>query len=305
MTAPAEAGASVRRRWRAQPLPLVAAGLAMAGMLVLLYPAVAAWFSQYDQSRLVDVYTARVAEGLDPTATERLALARAYNDALLSGAALAAGERVPTGEGTSEDETLDYWSMLRAEPLEVMARLRIPTIDVDLPVYHGTSDTTLERGVGHLQGTSLPIGGAGTHAVLTAHRGLASATMFTNLDRVAVGDAVTIEVLGEVLRYEVRSTTVVAPDRTESLRPIRGRDLLTLVTCTPLGINTDRILVTAERVLPTPVSDLDSAGTSPNIPGFPWWAIALGAGTLIVAGYVWHAGIPRAGRVGHRPGGRG
>ena len=144
--------------------------------------------------------------------------------------------------------------------------------------------------MGHLEGTSLPVGGVGTRAVITGHRGLANATMFTNLDKVGEGDTFTIEVFGEVLTYRVAQTKVVEPEQTEELRADPDRDLVTLVTCTPLGINTHRILVTGERI-PTP--DQDTApGERPDVPRFPWWAVALGIGVVLDAIYVWRAGYP-------------
>ncbi|WP_372457104.1 class C sortase [Microbacterium allomyrinae] len=177
--------------------------------------------------------------------------------------------------------------MLRADETGLMARIKIPSIGVDLPISHGTSDATLAKGVGHLEGTALPVGGASTHSVLTGHRGLADAELFTNLDRVVVGDTFTIETFGEVLTYEVTETQVVSPDQTETLYPQRGVDLVTLVTCTPLGINTHRILVTGERILPTPVRDLDAAGQRPDIPGFPWWALGASGAVVVAGAYVW------------------
>lgn len=163
-------------------------------------------------------------------------------------------------------------------------------IDVDLPIYHGTSDVTLLRGIGHLEGTALPVGGNGTHAVLTGHRGLAESELFTHLDRLAVGDTFTIEVFGQVLTYRVGETKVVDPSDTETLYPVRGKDLVTLVTCTPLGINSQRILVTGERVTPTPARDLAHAGARPDIPGFPWWVVVIGAAVAVLTLYVWWMG---------------
>jgi sortase A len=276
-------------------------------MLVLVYPTAAAWFSQYDQSRLIETRASEVADGdVSPSIAQQLAEAHEYNDLLSAGALLQANANVPTGAGTSEGGQLDYDSLL-ADPTGVMARLRIPAIDVDLPIYHGTSDATLLKGVGHLEGTSLPVGGEGTHSVLTGHRGLASATLFTNLDKVKEGDTFTIEVLDQVLTYQVIRTQVVDPSDTASLRATAGEDLVTLVTCTPLGINSQRILVTGERITPTPQEDLDAAGSVPDIPGFPWWAAALAAGVVLVGVFVWRAGYPRtprrAGRTAARPGG--
>lgn len=273
-------------------MPIFAASLAWIGLIVFLFPGFSAWMTQLDQSRLVTDYAQQVESGLDPTAEQQLSLAHAYNRALDSGAFLEAGERLPTGAGTSAEAALDYWKILRADPLDVMARLRIPAIEVDLPIYHGTSDPTLERGVGHLEGTSLPVGGEGTHSVLTAHRGLATATMFTDLNKVKQGDKFTIEVLGEVLSYKVIDTRVVDPDEREALRTIEGEDLVTLVTCTPLGINTQRILVTGERITPTPIADIEQAGQESDVPGFPWWAFGFGAGTLLIGIYVWNSGRP-------------
>ena len=167
-----------------------------------------------------------------------------------------------------------------------MGRIQIPSINVDLPIYHGAADKTLLEGIGHLEGTALPVGGAGTHAVLTGHRGLASATMFTNLNRVKVGDEFTVSSFGEVLTYRVFRTQVVDPDQTRSLAPVAGKDLVTLVTCTPLGINSQRIFVTGIRVTPTSEQAQRSATSKPDIPGFPWWAPVLLAVIVLDAAYV-------------------
>lgn len=278
-------------------LPFIAAMLAWVGMLIGLYPTVASWFSQYDQSRVVDTYSSEATSPrLSPSVSEQLREANEYNTALSSGAQLEANHRLPTGEGSSTDSSLDYSSILKVDDTGVMGRIKIPSIDVDLPIYHGTSDEVLLKGIGHLEGTSLPVGGVGTHTVLTGHRGLASATMFTNLDKVGVGDTFTVEVLDQVLTYRVASTKVVDPDQTEALRPAEGKDLASLVTCTPLGINSQRILVTGERITPTPQKDLDAAGQAPDIPGFPWWTLLLAGGTVVAAVYVWRAGYsPEAG----------
>ena len=173
-----------------------------------------------------------------------------------------------------------------------MARLKVPAADIDLPIYHGTDDETLLRGLGHLEGTSLPVGGQGQRTVVTGHRGLAEARMFTDLDKVQVGDTFTFEVFGEVLTYRVFDKKVVNPEETEALRSEPGRDLATLVTCTPLGINTHRILVTGERVYPTPQRDIDAAGAAPDIPGFPWWALGLLGGVSLIGLYIWRSGYP-------------
>ncbi|SPF69053.1 Sortase domain [Propionibacterium ruminifibrarum] len=287
-----------RRGWRLSRFSLLAALLAFAGMLVFVYPTAASWISQYNQSKAVTGYTDNVAT-VQPEAAVQLDRARAYNEALNAGAQLEAGLNVPTGDGTSTDDSLDYDAMLTANDEGLMARLKIDAIDLDLPVYHGTSDETLLKGLGHLKGTSLPIGGEGTHAVITGHRGLAQAEMFTDLNKVTVGDRFVIEVFGEVLTYQVSDTQVVEPTDTQTLSVQPGRDLVTLVTCTPLGINTHRILVTGERVEPTPAEDVAAAGAPPEIPRFPWWAVALAAGTVLLGVYVWRSGLtdhPRGGK---------
>lgn len=278
-------------RWRMPWATFGVVLIAFAGMLVLLYPSGAAWYSQYQQSRLIEQVDDVVAAGPSDSLAQELERARAYNDALVGGATVSSASRLPQSEGEVTGD-FDYRSLLKASDSGIMGRLKIPSISVDLPIYHGTDDETLSRGVGHLEGTALPIGGPSTHSVLTAHRGLPSAELFNNLDRVKVGDRFVVEVFGEVLTYRVTDTRVVEPDETESLYPVRGKDLVTLVTCTPLGINSHRILVTGERVTPTPPADIRQAGKAPDIPGFPWWAVGLGAGTAALALYIWYAGRP-------------
>ncbi|MBD8023758.1 class C sortase [Microbacterium sp. Sa1CUA4] len=268
-------------------MPWASLGIALGfvlGVAVLLYPSAAGWFTQYQQSLRIDHYSSTVRELAPAARHEAITDAVAFNSALVGGSSVvAAGERKPLAEGEVDAH---YDSLLRADDTGLMARIKIPAIDADLPIYHGTSDEVLARGIGHLEGTALPVGGDSTHSVLTGHRGLADAELFTNLDRVAVGDTFTVEVFGEVLTYQVIETKVVKPDETETLYPHRGQDLVTLVTCTPLGINSHRILVTAERILPTPPRDLDAAGERPEVPGFPWWALGLGGGIVVAAAYV-------------------
>lgn len=279
------------RRWRL-PVPALAIALVLvAGAALLLYPATAGWFNQYDQSQRIDTYSNDVADLGAETLRQRLAEARAYNSELVGGgASIAADERLPLAERA--DQPGEYDEVLDADGEGLMARLKIPSIALDLPISHGTEEDVLEHGVGHLEGTALPVGGASTHSVLTAHRGLATSELFTHLDQVVEGDTFTIEVFGEVLTYRVRETSVVEPSETESLVPQEGVDLITLVTCTPLGINSHRILVTGERVIPTPQADLDASGRSPEIPTFPWWAVGAGGVVLVAGTFVWWSGRP-------------
>ncbi|MGW9020648.1 class C sortase [Leucobacter chromiiresistens] len=278
------------RRWRAPIAPLIIALVALIGLTILVYPTAAAWFAQREQSRLLGE-AGEVTDAHAERNAASIAQAREYNDALRAGARIEANERLPLGGGEIADDALDYRAVLDDDATGVMTRVRIPRIDVDLPTFHGTSDETLLRGLGHLEGTSLPVGGAGTHAVITGHRGLADARMFTDLDRVRVDDTLTLTTFGEVLAYRVVSTTVVDPDQTESLQAQEGRDLVTLVTCTPLGINSQRILVTAERIYPTPKADREAGLADPHASDAPWWAAILGGGALIAGVYVWRSGI--------------
>ena len=199
------------QKWRLSWLSLLTALLATVGMGLFSYPSVAAWISQYNQSQIVHDYEEQVSHA-KPEASDQVKQAHAYNQALSVGAVLEANTNVPTGDGTSSDETLRYNRILDANGAGLMARLRIPKIDLDLPIYHGTSEETLLAGLGHLEGTSLPVGGDSTRSVVTGHRGLANATMFTNLDQVEVGDTFVMEVFGEVLTYRVFDKQVVEPE---------------------------------------------------------------------------------------------
>src|SRR5690625_1490874 len=252
-----------------------------AGAMLILYPPTASWFAQYNQSRIVENTSAFTQAGAPSWLDSELQRARDYNEALAVGESiLSPDSNVPTAEGSSRG-IYDYDDLLNATGDGVMGRLRIPAITVDLPIYHGTTDAVLTRGVGHLEGTSLPVGGVSQHSVLTAHRGLPSAELFNNLHKLAVGDTFTVEVFGETLTYRVMLTQTILPDQTQSLIPMEGSDLMTLVTCTPLGVNSHRYLVTGERVMPTPIGDVNAAGAVPEIPGFPWWAVGVSAAVIV------------------------
>lgn len=293
---PATSRRQLRRpRWRLPIAPLIIAVVCLLGAALLLYPSAAAWFSSVEQSREIDRLTDGISDLGAQTLRERLAVAREYNAALGgAGAAVAANERLPLANDPTAGGDYDYSALLHGDAEGLMARIKIPRIGVDLPIYHGTGSDVLEHGVGHLEGTALPVGGRSTHSVLTGHRGLATSELFTHLDLVEVDDTFTIEVFGDVLTYRVTDTRVVQPEETESLLMRPGEDLITLVTCTPLGVNSHRILVTGERIIPTPQKDLDAEGRSPDVPGFPWWIVVSGGVVLVLGGYVWVSGRPRA-----------
>lgn len=280
---------TVKRSWQFSWLNLAIVVLVLLGLGLVMYPTVAGWVSQYNQSRVLATQTQANSKAAQAALREMYQQAVDYNGALQSGALLESGASVASGTGTT-DAQLDYWKTLDAEPSHIMGRLRMSAIDLDLPIYHGTSEATLLAGVGHLEGTSLPVGGPDTRAVLTAHRGLANAVMFTHLDKVKKGDLFSVEVLGEVLTYKVGQIQVVDPEDSEKIRPVAGKDLITLVTCTPLGINTQRILVTGERVTPAPESEIEAMKNRPDVPGFPWWALISG-GVILGSGlWFWRSG---------------
>lgn len=216
--------------------------LAVIGLAVLLYPIISDKWNGYRQQLLLSDYSDTV-QKIDKTEQEALLdKAKIYNAELI-------GSEVPDifvrMENTND---LEYDSILNPSGDGVMGSVEIPCIDVNLPIYHSTSDKVLQMGAGHLPGSSLPVGGEGTHAVISAHRGLPTARMFTDLDRVKEGDQFYLHILGETLAYEVDKSQVVDPDETESLAIDQKKDYVTLVTCTPYGINTQRLLVRGHRV---------------------------------------------------------
>ena len=265
--------------------------IVVAGVCMMMYPTVASWKAQWDQSHLIEQRIEDVEHG-EPSKERQLRAAREYNAALNSGALIQPDQRKSAGVGEVRDpegQLWDYQDILSATPDGFMGRIRIKNIDIDLPIYHTASDESLLKGAGHLQGTSLPVGGKGTRAVITAHRGLASAKMFDNLDRVKPGDRIVLEIFGEVLTYEVYESRVIEPTDTDAIRAISNKDILTLITCTPLGVNTHRIIVNAERVIPTPASDMNAAGEASDLPHFPWWIfVFIALGIVIVAWLFWN-----------------
>lgn len=279
-------------KWRFNLHVLPAVIFALAGLAVVTYPSTAAWWSQYHESKAISSYIGEVSGHREPDNATRLAQAREYNEKLSAGDIDIGGENHIPLVSDGGDEDLDYWKILDSDS-GLMGRLKIPSIDVDLPIYHGTSDDVLAHGVGHLQGTSLPVGGKNTHSVLTAHTGLSTATLFNDLKKVKLGDTFTIGVAGEVLTYEAIETQTVLPNETGSLVIREDEDIVTLVTCTPLGINTHRYLVTGERVFPTPEEDIDAAGKDPEVPRFPWWAVIQVGGVALVGVLIWRSGLPK------------
>ena len=256
-------------------LPLV---LVLVGVAVLLYPVMATQHNNDEQQRLAKMYTATVnSAGPDTVAKER-ASAETYNNNLESAPILD-----PWLESQRPD-TPQYQAYLHEMDIDpVMARIVIPSIHVSLPIYHGTDSRTLTEGIGHLFGTSLPIGGPSTHAVLTGHTGLSTATMFDNLNQLKKGDVFYVSSLGQTLKYEVNDITVVKPEETDSLRKVPGRDLVTLITCTPYGVNSHRLLVTGERVPMDPTAAAAEEAKALPAPMQTWMKAIIVAVVIILA----------------------
>lgn len=255
--------------------------LGAVGLGLLVYPSAATWFSDRAHATEIAGFIDRLDTIPDAESEDMLSRAEAYNRAIpeiLLTDPYTAGIEAEPGTGAYGR----YLEELRLPDSDVMARLRIPAIDVDLPVYHGTDDATLAKGVGHLFGTSLPVGGAGSHAVLTGHSGFVEATLFDRLHELAEGDRILVDVAGAHHAYEVTGTRTVLPTEIETLRIEPGEELLTLVTCTPKGVNTHRLLVRAERVDDPQETDAGPAsiGAPAPGPGFPWWAVLFVAGAL-------------------------
>ena len=212
--------------------------LFLVGLSVMLYPTISNWWNSKTQSRAIASYSEAIAQINDTDYSDILEQAHAYNRRLLT---------VDTPLA-NYDNIGGYWNALDISGSGIMGYISIPQINVELPIYHGTGEAELNVAVGHLEGTSLPVGGAGTHCVLSAHRGLPSARLFTDLDQLVVGDTFTITVLDEVLTYEVEEIFIVLPQEIEKLSVIPEKDYVTLMTCTPYGINTHRLLLRSRRI---------------------------------------------------------
>ena len=218
----------------------------LAGLSLLLYPFVANQWNNYRQKQLISGYEQAVsekeaAEGIDYDAERKKA--EDYNEDLLPCV-------LPDSFALAESSGVDpvYMNTLNIAGDEMMGSVEIPKINIKIPIYHTTEEEVLNKGAGHLEGSSLPVGGANTHAVISAHRGLPSASLFTDLDQMKVGDHFLLHVLDETLCYEVDKISVVKPEDTTALAVEDGQDLVTLLTCTPYGVNTERLLVRGHRV---------------------------------------------------------
>ena len=211
----------------------------LAGLSLLLYPTVSDYWNSLHASKAVADYSAEVSQLTQEQYDDIWAAATAYNQSLQSR---------ENNFYLTDKQKEQYESLLDVGGTGIMGYIEIPNINLSLPIYHGTDDSVLQIAVGHLEWSSLPVGGTGTHCVLSGHRGLPSAKLFTNLDQLVEGDTFVLRVLDEVLTYQVDQILIVEPNDTDALQIEPGEDLCTLVTCTPYGINTHRLLVRGHRV---------------------------------------------------------
>ena len=211
----------------------------LAGLSLLLYPSVSNYWNSLHQTRAIATYAEEVANLNQDQYDEIWAAAESYNASLTN--------RVNAYQ-LSDAQKEEYQQLLNVSGIGVMGYIEIPSIDCSLPIYHGTEESVLQTAVGHLEWSSLPVGGESTHCVLSGHRGLPSARLFTNLDKLREGDTFLLRVLDEILTYEVDQILIVEPQDTAALEIVEGQDYCTLVTCTPYGINTHRLLVRGHRI---------------------------------------------------------
>lgn len=257
----------------------------LVGLSLLLYPFVANQWNNYRQSRLISSYNSAVSqmeseESIDYEA--EWARANAYNEALLPSIL---PDSFAVAEASDEPDE-EYMACLNIAGNEMMGTVEIPKINIELPIYHTTDEEVLEQAAGHLEGSSLPVGGESTHAVISAHRGLPSASLFTDLDQLEEGDHFLLHVLDDTLAYEVDKISVVEPEETQELAVEEGEDLVTLLTCTPYGVNSHRLLVRGHRVPYEPEAIADEQpplfGTSLYTNYLLWVLVGL----LITGGFI-------------------
>lgn len=250
---------------------VVPALIILVGISVILYPVVSTQWNNYIQRKVVEDYQSQLQDIPEEQRSAAIEAAREYNETSVGGPILD-----PWLARVSEDNQDYQHYMEQLSGLPAMSQVSIPSIESSLPVYHGTTEEVLQKGLGHLYGTALPVGGEGTHSVITGHTGLTTSTMWDNLIDMKEGDAVYVNTFGEKMKYQVTSTEVVLPHETESLAMQPGKDLITLITCTPYGVNSHRLLVHAERV---PLDPEDESAFNQKNAILQWWMWAL----LIVA----------------------
>lgn len=275
--------------WR-KCLTLASVVVFLVGIGVLAYPVVSNLYYESQQKELTAYYDSLVQDTLpEEEVPAELEECRDYNEGLLKGGVLLTD---PFDESQLDPTAMPYAGLLNVDGDGAMGYITIPSIQVNLVIYHGTTEKVLQKGVGHLQGTSLPVGGTGTHCVLSAHSGLSSKKLFTDLEQVVEGDVFYLHVLGQTLAYQVDQIQVVLPSETDSLRIDANHDYVTLITCTPYGINTHRLLVRGTRI---PYEEAETIQQTQEVRPSNWLKQYLQAAlvglwlllALLVALYLW------------------
>lgn len=232
--------------------------IVLAGLCLLLYPSFSDWWNSMHQSRAIAAYVETVDAMSQEEIDEILNAAREYNERLW---------HRQNRWVLSEEEQAEYESLLDVSGNGIMGYINIPVIGVNLPIYHGTEESVLQVATGHLSATSLPVGGPGTHAAVSGHRGLPSARLFTDLDQLKVGDIFTVSVLNEVYTYQIEQIVTVVPEDTSQMNLYQGEDLCTLQTCTPYGVNSHRLLLRGRRIEDVDVA-LMAASEAIRVPNY-------------------------------------
>ena len=246
-----------------------------------LYPAISNYYNERHQSEIYTAYVEVVEQADDSELIEARQQATAYNESIIPGTADAYSQTALTAASKGYD------SLLNLAGDGIMGYIEIPSIDVYLPIYHGTGNDSLERGVGHLLGSSLPVGGTSTHSILTGHSGMASQKMFTDITQMQIGDVFYLHVLDDTLAYQVCELNTVLPHDTTFLGIEPGQDLCTLVTCTPVGVNTHRLLVRGSRIPYEEAEEIQEQSVIEETPVSTWeqqylQGLFLGIGAVIV-----------------------
>lgn len=249
----------------------------LMGLFLVMYPTVSEWWNSWHQTRAIVSYEEQSMELYETIYETMLEEAKSYNQTLVEDA-----DRLHI----TDDERAKYKEYLCVPNTDVMGYIEIEKINCRLPIYHGTGEEFLQIGVGHMEGTSLPIGGESTHAVLSGHSGLPSTRLFTDLDQLEEGDIFRIYVLNKILEYKVDQIQVVEPDEVDELAIVEGEDYCTLLTCTPYGINTHRLLVRGHRVETTVSSEIEQVEPKGDL-ALIIFAITFVVLVIVVALWIW------------------
>ncbi|MCD7981747.1 MAG: class C sortase [Clostridiales bacterium] len=259
--------------------------IAVVGIVLMAYPWISNWLYDQAADAVISSYEANLSSVSSPDLYQYWADAREYNEDLLNADVVLADPF--TYENVSLADGLDYSSLLNVSGTGVMCFVEIPKIDVYLPVYHNTSEESLARGAGHVEGTALPVGTVGGRPILSAHTGVNSAKMFSDLTQLTEGDLFFLHVMDAVFAYEIVETAVIEPDDVSTIREEAGRDLVSLMTCTPYGVNSHRLIVTGERTAYTPetVEEAESQSMEEDTEWMRAYKRALCIGICIIAAF--------------------